>query len=59
MKTYFASDIDGAVYKPGNIFWTKHRKIFYPPMIAGQGHLTPYLKKKFTSMKRDEVIVSW
>ena len=28
-------------------------------MIAGQEHLTPYLKKKFTNMKRDEVIVWW
>ena len=26
-------------------------------MIAGQEHLTPYLKKRFASMKRDEVIV--
>ena len=26
-------------------------------MIAGEEHLTPYLKKKFASMKQDEVIV--
>ena len=28
-------------------------------MIDGQEHLTPYLKKTFTSMKRDGVIACW
>ena len=28
-------------------------------MIAGNEHLTPYLKKKFASLKPDEVIVWW